>query len=39
MKNGDPPALEPNIAVKPSLADFNAGRDPVLEAALHQPLQ
>ncbi len=39
MKNGDPPALEPIVVVKPSLADFNSGRDPVLEAALHQPLQ
>jgi hypothetical protein len=35
MKNSDPLALEPKIAVKPSLADFLAGRDPVMEAALH----
>jgi hypothetical protein len=35
MKNGDPPALEPKILVKPSLSDFLAGRDPVMDAAIH----
>jgi hypothetical protein len=35
MKNEDPPALAPGIIVKRSIADFLAGRDPVLEAALH----
>lgn len=35
MKNSDASALEPKILVKPSLADFLAGRDPVMEAAIH----
>jgi hypothetical protein len=35
MKNSDAPALEPKILVKPSLADFLAGRDPVMESAIH----
>jgi hypothetical protein len=35
MKNSDAPALEPKILLKPSLADFLAGRDPVMDAAIH----
>jgi hypothetical protein len=34
-KNSDAPALEPKILMKPSLADFLAGRDPVMDAAIH----
>jgi hypothetical protein len=35
MKNEDPPALAPDKIVRRSIADFLAGRDPVLEAAIH----
>nr|HEV7954777.1 hypothetical protein [Candidatus Acidoferrales bacterium] len=34
MKNGDPAALEPKVLMKPSIADFLSGRDPVMDAAL-----
>ena len=33
-RRGDSSALEPHLSVRRSLADFLAGRDPVLEAAL-----
>jgi hypothetical protein len=39
IRDADPSTLEPDIAVRRSLGDFLAGRDPVLEAALHHPLQ
>jgi C-terminal processing protease CtpA/Prc len=39
IKDADPSTLKPDIAVRRSLGDFLAGRDPVLEAALHHPLQ
>jgi hypothetical protein len=40
MTNSDPPALMPDIAVVArSLEDYLAGRDPVLDAALHHPFQ
>ena len=35
--DADPPTLAPDITVSPAISDFLAGRDPVLEAALHQP--
>jgi hypothetical protein len=38
MTNGDPSALMPDISVGArSLEDYLAGRDPVLDAALHRP--
>lgn len=39
LKDSDPPSLEPDILVTRSLADFLAGRDPVLDAAIRHPLQ
>jgi hypothetical protein len=40
MTNSDPPALMPDITVVArSLEDYLAGRDPVLDAALHHPFQ
>ncbi len=40
MTNSDPPALMPDITVAArSLEDYLAGRDPVLDAALHHPFQ
>ena len=40
MTNGDPPALMPDITVVArSLEDYLAGRDRVLDAALHHPFQ
>jgi hypothetical protein len=38
VHDADPLALDPDIFVPYSLNDFLAGRDPVLEAALHHPL-
>ena len=35
-RKGDPPVLEPHVTVQRSLADFLAGRDPALEAALRR---
>ena len=35
LPQSDPPALEPDILVPYTLDDFLAGRDPILEAALH----
>jgi hypothetical protein len=37
--DADPPTVEPDILAPASLADFLAGRDPALDAALHHPLQ
>jgi hypothetical protein len=34
-KNEDPPALAPDTIVRRSIADFLAGRDPVMDAAIH----
>jgi C-terminal processing protease CtpA/Prc len=39
IHDADPLSLDPDIFVPYSLNDFLAGRDPVLEAALHHPLQ
>jgi hypothetical protein len=39
IRDADPLSLDPDIVVPYSLNDFLAGRDPVLEAALHHPLQ
>ena len=39
MQGADPSTLAPDILVPYSLDDFLAGRDPVLEAALHHPLK
>jgi len=39
VKADDPPAFYPDVPVAVSLQDFLAGRDPVLEAVLHHPLQ
>jgi hypothetical protein len=39
IQDADPSTLAPDIFVPYSLNDFLAGRDPVLEAALHHPLQ
>jgi hypothetical protein len=39
IQDADPSTLKPDIAVLRSLDDFLGGRDPVLEAALHHPLQ
>jgi hypothetical protein len=38
VRDADPSTLVPDIAILVSLNDFLSGRDPVLEAALHQPL-
>jgi hypothetical protein len=38
IKRSDPSALEPNITVLRSTADFLSGRDPVLDAALNHVL-
>jgi len=35
VKDGDPPALQPDIPTPLKLQDVLAGRDPVLDAALH----
>jgi hypothetical protein len=37
--DADPPTVEPDILAPASLADFLAGRDPALDAALRHPLQ
>ena len=34
--NSDPPSLEPDLAAPFSLDDYLAGRDPILDAALHR---
>jgi hypothetical protein len=34
----DPPTRQPDILVAPTWQDFLAGRDPVLETVLHEPL-
>jgi hypothetical protein len=34
-RDGDPPALAPDIQVEPSSSDYMSGRDPVLERALN----
>ena len=39
IRDADPSSLDPDIPVPSRLNDFLAGRDPVLEAALHHPLQ
>jgi hypothetical protein len=39
LQDSDPSTLAPDILVPYSLNDFLAGRDPVLDAALHHPLQ
>jgi hypothetical protein len=39
MPDADPPTVEPDIMAPTSLADFLAGRDPALAAALRQPSQ
>ncbi|HLJ28580.1 MAG TPA: hypothetical protein VKY85_17870 [Candidatus Angelobacter sp.] len=39
VKHKDPQALAPDIVVRGSLEDALAGRDPVLDAALHHPLR
>jgi C-terminal processing protease CtpA/Prc len=38
VRDGDPPSLEPDIAVPTSFEDYLAGRDRVLETALRNPL-
>jgi hypothetical protein len=38
-KDADPASLEPDVLVTRSIADFLAGRDPVLDAALRHPLR
>ncbi|MGA3180033.1 MAG: hypothetical protein ABSF38_06815 [Verrucomicrobiota bacterium] len=35
LPRSDPPSLEPDLPVALTLGDFLAGRDPILEAALH----
>ena len=35
-RKGDPAALEPHVTVSRSIADFLAGRDTVLEAAMRR---
>ncbi|MDO8629407.1 MAG: S41 family peptidase [Phycisphaerales bacterium] len=35
MESGDRPSLAPDILIEPSSPDYFAGRDPVLDAALH----
>ncbi len=39
MQDADPSALAPDITIPSTLDDFLAGRDPVLEAALHHDFQ
>ncbi len=39
VTDADPASLEPDVLVTRSVADFLAGRDPVLDAALSHPLQ
>jgi serine/threonine protein kinase len=39
MQDADPSTLAPDITVPSTLDDFLAGRDPVLEAALHHSFQ
>lgn len=39
ISGSDPPTFAPDIAVNVSLEDFLAGRDPVLDAALHHPIK
>jgi hypothetical protein len=38
VRNADPAALEPDIAVPSSFDDFLAGSDRALDTALHHPL-
>jgi len=37
IADADPPALDPDVRIAATLDDALAGRDPVLEAALHYP--
>jgi hypothetical protein len=39
VKHRDPQALAPDIVMRSLLEDALAGRDPVLDAALHHPLR
>ena len=39
MPDADPPTVEPDVMAPTSWADFLAGRDPALAAALRHPLQ
>ena len=39
MHDADPPTVEPDVMAPTSWADFLAGRDPALAAALRHPLQ
>jgi C-terminal processing protease CtpA/Prc len=39
VKDSDPLTLAPDIFITRSIEDYLGGRDPVLEAALHHPLQ
>ncbi len=39
LPNGDPPSLYPDVTVPNAYEDFIAGRDRVLETALHLPLR